>query len=111
MTEQAEEWGTHTKVLSTRGKGLRRTIPKGFPYFNVEWDDGGFAQIIENESNSNSFKDFGLDTIAGMMGLDPMKFNRRKKEDTSFDSERAAVLDFVKTWKEFDWTLALDGGE
>lgn len=31
LSEQAEEWGTHTKLLSTRDKGLRRTIPKKFP--------------------------------------------------------------------------------
>lgn len=62
LSEQAEEWGTHTKLLSTKGKGLRQTIPKGFSYFNVEWDGGGFAQIIE----TNDFpKDFGIDTIAG----------------------------------------------
>ncbi|GFH54255.1 hypothetical protein CTEN210_10731 [Chaetoceros tenuissimus] len=105
MTEQAEEWGTHNKILSTTGKGLRRTIPKGFSYFNIEWDDGGFAQIIE----SNKFpKDFGLDTIAGMMELDPMRFNRKQK---SADFDRGAVLDFLKRWKEVDWTVHLDGNE
>lgn len=63
LNEQAEEWGTHTKLLSTKGKGIRQTVPKGFSYFNVEWDGGGFAQIIE----TNDFpKDFGIDTIAGM---------------------------------------------
>ena len=63
LNEQAEEWGTHTKLLSTKGKTLRQTIPKkGFSYFHIEWDGGGFAQIIE----SNTFpKDFGIDTIAG----------------------------------------------
>jgi len=104
MTEQTEEWGTHTKILSTRGKGLRRTIPKGFSYFNVEWNEGGFAQIIENESFP---KDFAFDTIAGMMELDPLKFNRKKK---AADNDRGAVLDFLNRWKEFDWTVALDGG-
>lgn len=65
LNEQAEEWGTHNKLLSTKGKTLRQTIPKGFSYFNIEWNDGGFAQIIE----TNSFpKDFSLDTIAGMYG-------------------------------------------
>jgi hypothetical protein len=63
MEEQAEEWGTHTKVLSTREKGVRYTIPKGFPYFNVEWNGYGYAQIIESEKFP---KDFGLDIIAGM---------------------------------------------
>jgi hypothetical protein len=102
MTEQAEEWGTHNKILSTRGKGLRRTIPKGFSYFNVEWDDGGFAQIIENQSFP---KDFAADTIAGMMELDPLRFNRKKK---AADYDRAAVLEFLGRWKEFDWTASLD---
>lgn len=63
LTEQAEEWGTHTKILPIKkGKGLRQSIPKGFDYFYIEWEGGGFAQIIE----TNSFpKDFALDTIAG----------------------------------------------
>ena len=77
-------------------------MPKGFPYFNVEWDGGGFAQIIE----SGSFpRDFGLDTIAGMMELDPVKFNRKKKAP---DDDRGEVAEFCKRWKEFDWTLELD---
>mmetsp|Transcript_11309 Transcript_11309/g.17121 ORF Transcript_11309/g.17121 Transcript_11309/m.17121 type:complete len:471 (-) Transcript_11309:1061-2473(-) len=63
LTEQAEEWGTHTKLLTMKGnKGLRQTIPKGFNYFSIEWEGGGFAQIIETSSFP---KDFGIDTIAG----------------------------------------------
>lgn len=102
LVEQSDEWGTHNKILSTRGKGLRRTIPKGFPYFNVEWDDGGYAQMIE----TNAFpKDFGVDTIAGMMDLNPVRFDRKPK---AVDYDRAKILDFVKRWKDFDWTLTLD---
>jgi len=62
LNEVAEEWGTHTKLISTKGKNIRQTVPKGFSYFNIEWDTGGFAQIIETQSFP---KDFGLDTIAG----------------------------------------------
>lgn len=29
--------------------GVRRAVPKGFPYFHVEWDDGGYAHVIEGE--------------------------------------------------------------
>ena len=84
LTEQAQEWGTHTKLLSTRDKGLRRTIPKKFPYFFVEWAPGeGYAQIIET---SDFPKDFGADTIAGMMQMDPLRFRARKK--TSKEEER-----------------------
>lgn len=102
MNSQCEEWGTHIKVLSTRDKGVRRTIPKGFPYFNVEWSHGGFAQIIEKQSFS---KDFGLDTIAGMMELDPMKFKRKNRAP---NDDRNAMRTFLDGWKGFDWTLSLD---
>ena len=102
LTEQAEEWGTHTKLLSTKEKGLRRTIPKGFSYFNCEFEDGGFAQIIETSAFP---KDFALDTIAGMMQLDPVRFKRKQRPQ---DGDKAVVLSFAKRWKEFDWTLELD---
>jgi hypothetical protein len=102
MEEQAEEWGTHTKVLSTREKGVRYTVPKGFPYFNVEWNGGGYAQIIESEKFP---KDFGLDIIAGLLELDPMKFNRKPK---ATDQDRGSIMNFVNRWNSFDWTLSLD---
>lgn len=78
LTEQADEFGTHNKLMSTKGKGLRRTVPNNFPYFFIEWDSNyqGYAQIIE----SSSFpQDFAADTIAGMAGLDPVRFQRKKK--------------------------------
>jgi len=112
LTEQAEEWGTHNKLLPTsKTKGLRQTIPtkRGFHYFHVEWgvgDDGGdnagFVQMIETESFP---KNFALDTIAGMMDLDPVRMKRRQKAS---DEDRSVILNFVAKWKEFDWTLTLD---
>ena len=36
------------RLILCRG-GIRRAVPKGFPFFHVEWDDGGYAQIIEGE--------------------------------------------------------------
>jgi len=102
LTEQAEEWGTHTKLLSTKEKGLRRTVPKGFSYFNCEFSGGGFAQIIETSAFP---RDFALDTIAGMMQLDPVRFKRKQRPK---DGDKAMVLSFAKRWKEFDWTLELD---
>jgi len=102
LTEQAEEWGTHTKLLSTKEKGLRRTIPKGFSYFNCEFEGGGFAQIIETSAFP---RDFALDTIAGMLQLDPVRFKRKQRPK---DGDKAMALSFAKRWKEFDWTLELD---
>ena len=101
LSSEIEEFGTHTKIIKTKDKGLRGCIPKNFPYFNVEWSTGGFAIIIESKSFP---KNFGVDTIASMMELDPLKFNRKRK-DTEVD--RRAVLRFCDKWKDFDWTLKL----
>eukprot|EP00529_Nitzschia_sp_RCC80_P025332 CAMPEP_0113491154 /NCGR_PEP_ID=MMETSP0014_2-20120614/27411_1 /TAXON_ID=2857 /ORGANISM="Nitzschia sp." /LENGTH=521 /DNA_ID=CAMNT_0000384939 /DNA_START=138 /DNA_END=1700 /DNA_ORIENTATION=+ /assembly_acc=CAM_ASM_000159 len=84
MTEQAEEWGTHNKVLSVMNpqRPLSSVIPKGFPYFACDFGNlstsrtaTGYAQIIESSSFST---DFGNDTLASMMELDPIRFERKK---------------------------------
>ena len=105
LTEQADEFGTHNKLLSTKVKGLRRTVPKNFPYFFIEWDapNQGYAQIIES---SNFPPDFAADTIAGMAGLDPVRFQRKKK--FTAEQEKAYVLEFLEKWKRYDWTDQLD---
>jgi len=54
-------------------------------------------------------KDFGVDTIAGMMDMEPLSFNRKRK--SSHDEERKAVIEFCNTWKSHDWTLELDGAD
>jgi len=49
--ESDELWSQHAKVIETRGKGLKRSVPKGFPYFFAEFGlDDGFAHVIEDSS-------------------------------------------------------------
>ena len=105
LMEQAEDWGTHQKLMNTAEKGLRRTVPNNFAYFYLEYDEGGkgYAQLIES---SGFPKDFGVDTIAGMMAMDPMRF--RRKEQVSAEEERQMILRFLEQWKKYDWTLDLD---
>ena len=104
------------KILPTsRAKGIQNTIPnKNFPYFHVQWDDGnsGYACIIENE-NKLFPKDFGVDVIANMMGVDPLRFNRKNKKMFSDkeEGEKKVVLDFCSRFKPFDWTYELDKEE
>lgn len=105
MLEQAEEWGTHNKILPTGEKGLRRTVPNNFSYFFVEWDaNDGYAQIIEEKGNFP--KDFGVDTIAGMLEMDPIRFNKTQRQ--SSNDEKGMVLRFLDKWKPVDWTVELD---
>jgi hypothetical protein len=107
LTEKADEFGgTHTKILRTKGKGLRRTVPANFPYFYIEWDadSEGYAQIIES---SDFQADYGVETVAAMCGLDPIRFQRKKK--FSAEQEKECILDFLEKWKQYDWTAQLDG--
>jgi hypothetical protein len=127
LAEVAQEWGTHQRPIALeevglRGgkKTLRNSVPRrGFPYFYCGWGEGsvnnnnncestvgGYVQLIENEDGKRFQKDFGLDVIAGMMGCDPIRFQRKSP---SLDGDRGAILQFCDSWKKFDWTLELDG--
>jgi len=102
MLEQLEDWATHNKLYATQDKkGLRYTIPRGFPYFNIEWDGGGYAMIIENSSFSSRF---AIDTVASMIESDPLRVQSKRK---SSDNDHEAVSRFVAAWKKHDWTLDL----
>jgi hypothetical protein len=110
MIEQADEFGTHNKLLKTSlQKPLRSVIPKTFPYFYIDWGNiatsssTGYAQIIES---SNFRHDFGLDTLAGMMELDPIRFHRKRSFPP--DMERNLITEFQSKWKGDDWTRQLD---
>lgn len=117
----AEEYGIHQKLLYTGGiknnKTLYNTIPshKNFSYFYVEFNDTtnnnqtshGFVQMIE----SNTFpKDFGIDTIAGMMQMDPIQFrsNNKNNNNNNKDEEICIMKQFLEKWKIVDWTHQLD---
>jgi hypothetical protein len=110
LVEQAEEFGTHTKLFQTsNSKHLRSVIPKNFPYFSIDWgnisssNNTGYAQIIES---SGFPRDFGLDTLAGMMEVDPIRFNRKSKFPKGFEAK--LVAGFATKWKPFDWTQRIE---
>ena len=51
IIESESEWSQHKKVIETKGRGLRKSIPQGFPYFFVEFGiDYGYVHVIEQES-------------------------------------------------------------
>ena len=56
-------------------------------------------------------KDFGVDVVANMMGLDALRFDRRNKKIRAGgreDEEKKLVLDFCNRFKKYDWTYELD---
>jgi Protein similar to CwfJ C-terminus 1/Protein similar to CwfJ C-terminus 2 len=104
LDQTQEDWVTnssHSKLLSTKGKprGLRSIIPIHFPYFHVEWEpQNGYVQILE----ANDFSpDFAMDTLAGMLGMEPIRFRRRHASNhrsSCIQEEQQMVKIFLEKW-------------
>ena len=104
--EEEGEWATNRQLIETRGKGLRRAIPKGFSYFHVAWAGDGFVHPIENEA---AFPEaFGMDVAAGMLGQAPSRFGRKVGGGRSAQEEHNIVREFLKGWAPFDFTAAME---
>ena len=49
LLECEGEWAMNKKVVDLKGKNIRKCIPKGLPYFWVDFGmDPGFAHVIED---------------------------------------------------------------
>lgn len=108
ISEAESEWAQHKKIIETKGKGIRRSIPPNFSYFFVQFGvGGGYAHVIEDSQKFPKF--FGREVIAGLLQLDAEQYIIKPKKK-SFEEERKNVLAFLDAWKDFDWTVELDGG-
>ncbi|XP_004520434.1 CWF19-like protein 2 homolog [Ceratitis capitata] len=101
VEESEHEWSVNKQLvsLSSAGKGLRNCIPKGLPYFWVNFGmDTGFAHVIEDE---NRFpQNFAFEIIGGMLELDAKKWRKPQKEQNNI----AKVKMFADWWKKYDCT-------
>ncbi|KAI1893936.1 hypothetical protein AGOR_G00128780 [Albula goreensis] len=101
IMESDEEWAMNKKVVDLSSKDIRQAIPKGLPYFSVDFGlQGGFAHVIENEQKFPHY--FGKEIIGGMLDLEPRRWRKPMREN--FDDQRKKVLQFAKWWKPFDCT-------
>jgi len=108
IMEADEEWAQNKKLLDTRTRDLRSTIPKGFPYFHVGFGEGGgFAHIVEDENKFPWY--FGREVLAGMLDLNPNIFLHPKR--LSPEEERKQAQDLMKSFEPYDWTQQLEGGQ
>lgn len=101
IQECESEWSQNKKLVDLRGRDVRKGVPKGLPYFFVDFgNDSGFAHIIEDE---RSFpRNFAHEIIGGMMELDHSVW-RKKKYDT-FKEKRDKLMNFLKAWGPYDFT-------
>ena len=73
------EWAQNKKLVDTRHRSLRKSVPQGLPYFSVEFGtDGGFAHVIEEESLFKRY--FGLEVVGGVIDCDVNIWRNPAKE-------------------------------
>ncbi|OXB62867.1 hypothetical protein ASZ78_015411, partial [Callipepla squamata] len=101
IMEADEEWSMNKKIIDLSSKDVRRSVPKGLPYFSVDFGlQGGFAHIIEDQHKFPHY--FGKEIIGGMLDLEPRLW--RKGVRQNFEEQRKKVLQFAQWWKPYDFT-------
>ncbi|XP_048791112.1 CWF19-like protein 2 [Lagopus muta] len=101
IMESDEEWSMNKKIIDLSSKDVRKSVPKGLPYFSVDFGlQGGFAHIIEDQHKFPHY--FGKEIIGGMLDLEPRLW--RKGVRQNFEEQRKKVLQFAQWWKPYDFT-------
>ncbi|XP_047676758.1 CWF19-like protein 2 isoform X2 [Tachysurus fulvidraco] len=101
IMECDEEWAMNKKVVDLSSKNIRQAVPRGLPYFSVDFGlQGGFAHVIENQDKFPHY--FGKEVLGGMLDLEPRRWRKPIREN--FDDQRKKVLQFSQWWKPFDCT-------
>ncbi|KAG9304760.1 hypothetical protein G9A89_003934 [Geosiphon pyriformis] len=103
------DWSQNKKLITTtKSKGFRQSMVKELPYFHVWFGlDKGFGHVIENNKKFPFW--FGKEIVAGMCDLSPDVWRRPKKLNSKENHRR--VQEFIKSWKKWDWTKMLEGGQ
>lgn len=106
IQESESEWSHNKKLVDTRGKEVQKCIPKGLPYFSVDFGlDGGFAHVVEDEALFPTY--FGREIIGGMLDVEPRLWRRPHKEHFTEQTKRS--VKFSDWWKPYDWTSNITG--
>ncbi|NXC39884.1 C19L2 protein, partial [Penelope pileata] len=101
IMESDEEWSMNKKIIDLSSKDVRKSVPRGLPYFSVDFGlQGGFAHIIEDQHKFPYY--FGKEIIGGMLDLEPRLW--RKGIRQNFEEQRKKVLQFAQWWKPYDFT-------
>lgn len=99
LLECDTEWSQHKRILdTTSASGLRKCIPKNFPYLYVDFRlDQGYAHVVEDEEVVGA--DFLRKLTAGLLGL-----------ETDYKSKKLGEgikEAFIKAYTPHDWTHLL----
>ncbi|XP_036113804.1 CWF19-like protein 2 isoform X2 [Molossus molossus] len=101
IMESDEEWSMNKKLIDLSSKDIRKSVPRGLPYFSVDFGlQGGFAHVIEDQHKFPRY--FGKEIIGGMLDIEPRLWRKGIRE--SFEDQRKKALQFAQWWKPFDFT-------
>ncbi|KAM5245793.1 CWF19-like protein 2 [Ctenodactylus gundi] len=101
IMESDEEWSMNKKLIDLSLKDIRKSVPRGLPYFSVDFGlQGGFAHVIEDQHKFPHY--FGKEIIGGMLDLEPRLWRKGIRE--SFEDQRKKALEFAQWWKPYDFT-------
>uniref|UniRef100_A0A8C6EJH1 CWF19-like protein 2 n=1 Tax=Microcebus murinus TaxID=30608 RepID=A0A8C6EJH1_MICMU len=101
IMESDEEWSMNKKLIDLSLKDIRKSIPRGLPYFSVDFGlQGGFAHVIEDQHKFPPY--FGKEIIGGMLDIEPRLWRKGIRE--SFEDQRKKALQFAQWWKPYDFT-------
>ncbi|XP_063161896.1 CWF19-like protein 2 isoform X1 [Candoia aspera] len=101
IMESDEEWAMNKKLINLGSKDVRKSVPRGLPYFSVDFGlQGGFAHVIEDQYKFPLY--FGKEIIGGMLDLEPRLWRKGLREN--FEDQRKKVLHFAQKWKPYDFT-------
>lgn len=99
IDECETEWAQNKKLVSLKGKDVRRAVPKGLPYFFVSFGmEEGYAHVIEDEKNFPN--NFAHEIIGGMLDLHHSKW--RKPKYQAFEEQSKRAVEFSKDYSEFE---------
>ncbi|CAG4945575.1 unnamed protein product [Parnassius apollo] len=102
LLECEAEWSMNKKVIDLKGKNIRKGVPKGLPYFWIDFGmDPGFAHVIEDQQLFP--KSFAEEIIGGILDLNHNLWKNPQREYG--DVQRKKVLEFVKEWKPFETAM------
>ncbi|XP_006887350.1 PREDICTED: CWF19-like protein 2-like [Elephantulus edwardii] len=101
IMESDEEWSMNKKLIDLSSKDIRKSVPRGLPYFSVDFGlQGGFAHVIEDQHKFPHY--FGKEIIGGMLDIEPRLWRKGLRE--SFEDQRKKALEFAQWWKPYDFT-------
>uniref|UniRef100_A0A5F8HBS6 CWF19 like cell cycle control factor 2 n=2 Tax=Monodelphis domestica TaxID=13616 RepID=A0A5F8HBS6_MONDO len=101
IMESDEEWSMNKKLIDLSTRDIRKSVPRGLPYFSVDFGlQGGFAHVIEDQQKFPHY--FGKEIIGGMLDVEPRLWRKGIREN--FDNQRKKVLQFAQWWKPYDFT-------